>query len=81
MDEVGSIFGHYYNTLTTGSILLFNVAHNMGDIYDNVDSYNTLVETTEPSDVYFWQRAGMILGEVIKSIGYRGHYVHTRLSN
>lgn len=70
IEELEVIFADYGDALTNGKQVSSNLAHNMGDIYDNVEAFINMRNTVNNTDPVYWKMAGELIGGTIKAIGF-----------
>ena len=61
----------YLTTVTDGVKLAYNLVHNLGRMWDDVDELIKICANINLSDQNFWIRVGYLLGDMINSIFYK----------
>ena len=64
--EYGKAFSDYASTLTNANKLLFNIVHNLGNIYDLIEEVVLRFKDRERqiNSIGFWARMGYISGSL-----------------
>ena len=53
------------------SKVAFNLVHNIGNIYDNIESLTRLLIAMDTSNKVFWVKTGYLAGDIINQVAFK----------
>jgi len=70
--EFLTIFKHYIATVQDWRKLTYNLIHNLGKIYDNIDDLIDLFSSNfSVNNDNVWKHSGYLIGDTINQIAYK----------